>query len=149
MRARASSPSPAADFPWNSARKLRSRSSRISLLGTSEQTPRHGSNEKRQYHRRVLGTGRRMTSVARVRVKAGTGKIEINGRPFEEYFVNVASSEPFCKRSITLGSVESVDVKLRFRWWNHWSSRCGPNGPSRALCGMNEEHFQPCEQMAS
>ena len=31
-------------------------------------------------------TGRRKTAVARVRLTAGTGKIEVNGRPFEEYF---------------------------------------------------------------
>ena len=33
-----------------------------------------------------LGTGRRKTSVARVRLSAGTGKILINGRAFENYF---------------------------------------------------------------
>ncbi|MGL6075046.1 MAG: 30S ribosomal protein S9 [Fimbriiglobus sp.] len=33
-----------------------------------------------------LGTGRRKTSVARVRVMDGKGKIEINGRALESYF---------------------------------------------------------------
>jgi len=33
-----------------------------------------------------LGTGRRKTSVARVRLSAGTGKILVNGRTFENYF---------------------------------------------------------------
>jgi len=33
-----------------------------------------------------LGTGRRKTAVARVRLAAGSGKIVINGRPFETYF---------------------------------------------------------------
>ena len=32
------------------------------------------------------GTGRRKTSVARVRIRAGTGKFEINKRPIEKYF---------------------------------------------------------------
>ncbi|MCA8998614.1 MAG: 30S ribosomal protein S9 [Planctomycetaceae bacterium] len=32
------------------------------------------------------GTGRRKTSVARVRVKEGSGTITVNGRPFEDYF---------------------------------------------------------------
>lgn len=32
------------------------------------------------------GTGRRKTSVARVRLVPGTGKIVVNGREFEEYF---------------------------------------------------------------
>jgi small subunit ribosomal protein S9 len=33
-----------------------------------------------------LGTGRRKTSIARVRLASGSGKIVINGRPFENYF---------------------------------------------------------------
>jgi len=34
----------------------------------------------------ISATGRRKTAVARVRLLPGTGKIEVNGRPFEEYF---------------------------------------------------------------
>ena len=33
-----------------------------------------------------LGTGRRKSSVARVRLTQGTGEIKINGRDIEEYF---------------------------------------------------------------
>lgn len=33
-----------------------------------------------------LGTGRRKTSVAAVRLAVGSGKITVNGRPFENYF---------------------------------------------------------------
>jgi small subunit ribosomal protein S9 len=33
------------------------------------------------------GTGRRKASIARVRVRAGTGQIVVNKRPFEQYFV--------------------------------------------------------------
>jgi small subunit ribosomal protein S9 len=33
-----------------------------------------------------LGTGRRKTAVARVRLAVGSGKIQINGRPMELYF---------------------------------------------------------------
>ena len=33
-----------------------------------------------------LGTGRRKTSVARVRLAVGSGKITVNGRAFETYF---------------------------------------------------------------
>ena len=33
-----------------------------------------------------LGTGRRKTAVARVRMAVGSGKITINKRPFENYF---------------------------------------------------------------
>ncbi len=34
-----------------------------------------------------LGTGRRKTSVARVRLAVGSGKITVNGRAFENYFL--------------------------------------------------------------
>ena len=34
-----------------------------------------------------LGTGRRKTAVARVRLLPGAGKIVVNGRPFENYFL--------------------------------------------------------------
>jgi small subunit ribosomal protein S9 len=35
---------------------------------------------------RFYGTGRRKTSVARVWIRPGTGRIVINRRPFEDYF---------------------------------------------------------------
>ncbi len=34
----------------------------------------------------AMGTGRRKTSVARVRIKEGTGKFVVNGRSLEDYF---------------------------------------------------------------
>jgi len=34
----------------------------------------------------IWGVGRRKTAVARVRIAAGTGKIEVNGRTLNEYF---------------------------------------------------------------
>jgi small subunit ribosomal protein S9 len=33
-----------------------------------------------------LGTGRRKTAVARVRIKPGEGKVHVNGREFDKYF---------------------------------------------------------------
>ena len=33
-----------------------------------------------------LGTGRRKTAVARVRLASGSGKITVNGRAFDNYF---------------------------------------------------------------
>jgi small subunit ribosomal protein S9 len=35
----------------------------------------------------VWGTGRRKTAVARVRLVAGTGRILVNDKPFDEFFV--------------------------------------------------------------
>ncbi|MDQ6808147.1 MAG: 30S ribosomal protein S9 [Verrucomicrobiota bacterium] len=36
-----------------------------------------------------IATGRRKTSVARIRMTAGSGKIEINGKSFEDYFPTI------------------------------------------------------------
>ena len=41
-----------------------------------------------------LGTGRRKSSVARVFLRQGSGKITVNGRPFEEYFPTDAGRIP-------------------------------------------------------
>ena len=38
----------------------------------------------------ILGTGRRKESVARVFLRAGSGKFTVNGRTAEEYFPNFA-----------------------------------------------------------
>lgn len=37
-----------------------------------------------------IATGRRKNAVARIRMTDGSGKIEVNGRPFEDYFKTVA-----------------------------------------------------------
>ena len=34
----------------------------------------------------LIATGRRKTSVARIRMTPGSGRIDVNGKPFEEYF---------------------------------------------------------------
>ena len=57
-----------------------------------------------------LGTGRRKTSTARVRITEGTGKLTANGREFEDYF----SHENFAKQAyaplVTVELREKIDV---------------------------------------
>jgi small subunit ribosomal protein S9 len=91
-----------------------------------------------------LGTGRRKSSVARVRIKAGTGKIVINGRAFEEYFVNVAEQQAVLQTLDHVGQRESVDVKVTVSGGGTIGQAGAVRmGLARALCGMNEEHFTP------
>ncbi len=40
--------------------------------------------------KQFYGTGRRKEAVARVFLKLGSGKFEVNGRPVDDYFKNVA-----------------------------------------------------------
>ncbi len=58
----------------------------------------------------VWGTGRRKTSVARVRIKSGTGKFQVNGRPVEEYFTTDETRLAVHRALDVTESRESYDV---------------------------------------
>jgi len=80
-----------------------------------------------------LGTGRRKTSVASVRIKSGSGNVTVNGRTFEDYF-------PVMTQRTYITDTLEVSVTV---------SGGGPAGQSgacrmalaRALCGMDAENF--------
>jgi small subunit ribosomal protein S9 len=57
-----------------------------------------------------LGTGRRKTSVARVRIRPGSGNIKINDRAFEEYFPNVQDRHRVLTPLEKTGKIKDVDV---------------------------------------
>ena len=56
----------------------------------------------------ILGTGRRKTSVARVRVRPGEGKIKINNRTLEEYFCNIR------QRNAVVAPLEQTGKRAQF-----------------------------------
>ena len=61
----------------------------------------------------ILGTGRRKTSVARVRIRPGTGKIVINDRDFEEYFRNTRQRNSVVAALEQAGKRTELDVTVR------------------------------------
>ena len=56
--------------------------------------------------------GRRKTAVARVRLTAGTGKIVINGRAFEDYFKTQALQNTVLSPFEAVKQVNQFDVKV-------------------------------------
>jgi small subunit ribosomal protein S9 len=60
-----------------------------------------------------LGTGRRKKSVARVRLRPGAGKIEINGRTLEQYFYNLQQRNTVLAPLEQTGKRSEVDVRVR------------------------------------
>ncbi|MCO8124019.1 30S ribosomal protein S9 [Stieleria sp. TO1_6] len=61
----------------------------------------------------ALGTGRRKSSVARVRVRSGEGKILINRKPLDEYFVN-DQDQTAIKQALVATELEGkLDVLVR------------------------------------
>jgi small subunit ribosomal protein S9 len=58
------------------------------------------------------GTGRRKTATARTRLYSGTGVIEINGRPFEEYFPRKTLQMVVRQPLVLTRTLEKTDVKV-------------------------------------
>jgi small subunit ribosomal protein S9 len=87
-----------------------------------------------------LGTGRRKTSTARVRITEGTGKLTANNRDFEDYF----SHENFAKQAyaplVTVELREKIDVVANVSGGGV-AGQAGAvaHGIARALQKMNPE----------
>ena len=87
-----------------------------------------------------LGTGRRKTSTARVRITEGSGKLTCNGREFEDYF----SHENFAKQAyaplLTIDMREKIDVTANVDGGGV-AGQAGAvaHGIARALQKMNAE----------
>ena len=59
-----------------------------------------------------IATGRRKTSVARIRMTAGSGKIDINGRNFEDYFPSVPLQNVVLQPLQSAKVVNNYDVSI-------------------------------------
>jgi small subunit ribosomal protein S9 len=73
-----------------------------------------------------LGTGRRKTSVARVRLEIGTGKIVVNGRPFENYFPAETLRAVAAQPLTTTGTTDKFDARVTV-------TGGGPSGQAGAI----------------
>ncbi len=91
-----------------------------------------------------LGTGRRKTSVARVRVRAGSGKVVINDRPLEEYFPCEQDRRRVLDTLNQVEQVDKVDVIARVTGGGlTGQSGAIRMGLARALVGMSDGNFGP------
>ena len=73
-----------------------------------------------------LGTGRRKTAVARVRMAAGTGKIVVNRRPFETYLPTDTLRTVAVAPLTVTESAAKYDIRINV-------SGGGPNGQAGAV----------------
>ena len=87
----------------------------------------------------ALGTGRRKSSVARVRVRAGSGKITVNSKPLSEYFVNEQHQNTVTSTLDAVEHSDSVDVLVRVNGGGMTGqSGAVRMGLARALVSYNE-----------
>lgn len=91
----------------------------------------------------ALGTGRRKSSVARVRVRPGSGNITVNGRTLEEYFPNDQDRASVRQTLAAVEHQEKVDVLVRVSGGGT-TGQAGAirMGLARALVGFDTELFQ-------
>jgi small subunit ribosomal protein S9 len=59
-----------------------------------------------------VATGRRKTSVARIRMTPGSGKIDINGRSFEDYFPTTPLQNVVLQPLQTAKAVNAYDLSI-------------------------------------
>jgi small subunit ribosomal protein S9 len=87
-----------------------------------------------------LGTGRRKTAVARIFLRSGKGQITVNGRPFDNYFVNEAARALVRQPLLAAEVADKFDIIIL-------TDGGGPNGQAgaarmgiaRALLEFNSE----------
>jgi len=73
-----------------------------------------------------LGTGRRKTAVARVRIASGSGKITINGRTLEKYFLTETQRALVTQPLTITATAAKFDVRVNVHGG-------GPNGQAGAV----------------
>ena len=106
-------------------------------LDIGSQAVAGGEEAPAEYHEPVIrgkidkfgtawGTGRRKTSVARVRVTEGSGKITVNDRAFEEYFCIERDRELIMRVLAATEATGKVDIAIRVKGG-------GPTGQTGAV----------------
>jgi small subunit ribosomal protein S9 len=91
----------------------------------------------------ALGTGRRKSSVARVRIRGGSGQIRINRRTLEDYFPNEQDRRSVLEPLEESGKQGELDVIIRV----HGGGNTGQSGAcrmgiARALVSFETDVFQ-------
>lgn len=92
----------------------------------------------------IWGTGRRKTAVAQVRLRDGSGKIEINGRPLEKYFTEVKDRNAVMSPLVVTENVGKLDVFVNVKGGG-FTGQAGAigQGLARALKRMYEPGGAP------
>lgn len=95
-----------------------------------------------------LGTGRRKSSTARVRLQSGAGSITVNSRPLDEYFGRETARMIVRQPLVLLDIQETFDINVNVQGGGG-SGQAGAirHGITRALLAFNED-FRPTLRQA-
>ena len=88
----------------------------------------------------TIGIGRRKTAVSSVRLRKGSGKINVNGRKFEEYFPLQLQRDLILAPVAKFGDKGKVDLVVRVKGGGLEAQATATRlGISRALVQENED----------
>ncbi|MFT5135266.1 MAG: small subunit ribosomal protein S9 [Arenicella sp.] len=95
-----------------------------------------------------LGTGRRKSSTARVRIQSGSGSITVNTRPLDEYFGRETARMVVRQPLVLLDLLSTFDINVNVQGGGG-SGQAGAirHGITRALLAYDEE-FRPALRAA-
>ncbi len=91
--------------------------------------------------KRVLATGKRKTSVARVHLKEGSGNIVVNGKDLNDYFPRLLYRQQVVAPLEAIGALKKFDAKAKVEGGG-LTGQAGAVGLglARALVLYDEEH---------
>ncbi len=88
----------------------------------------------------TIGVGRRKTAVSSVRMRKGTGIVDVNGRSFEEYFPLPLQRDLILAPIEKFSNVQKVDLVIRVKGGGLEAQAVATRlGISRALVQESEE----------
>jgi small subunit ribosomal protein S9 len=89
-----------------------------------------------------IGTGRRKTSVARVYVREGSGKIVVNGQDLAQYFPLGEHAVMVRQPLMVISSENKFDVLINvYGGGTHGQAGACRHGLARALCQVDQSNY--------
>jgi small subunit ribosomal protein S9 len=96
----------------------------------------------------LVGVGRRKTAVASVHLRKGSGKVLVNDRDFEQYFVSAFVRQMILTPILKFTSSEKYDLVIRVSGGGIEAQAIAARlGISRALVKENEEMRGPLKDL--
>ena len=103
-------------------------------METIDQLPKKTQKLKLDFKDSKYATGRRKTSIAKIWLKKGSGKIYVNGKNFQNYFSNENHQKQIVKPFEVINKATDYDVKCNVSGGGH-TGQAGAmvHGISKAL----------------
>ena len=91
-----------------------------------------------------VATGRRKTAVASIRLRKGSGKIDVNGRAFDNYFPQEFQRNELLQPIVKVSDLANYDIIVRVKGGGvEAQMEAARLGLSRALVQEDETRRQP------